>query len=800
MFQNSNTSTMQAQTLLIIDDEPSNLCIVESYLEKAGFNLLLALSGEESLLIAKKALPDLILLDVMMSGMNGFETCLQLKKAPETREIPVIFMTALDNMEDKLKGFDVGAVDYITKPLNEKEVLARISTHLQLRSLQKDLQDKNQRLQEEIQRCTTAELAQRESETQFQVIFNNAYVAISLMNVTANYLQVNEEFIRLLGYSAAELEQVRCQDITHPDDQALSEQNLSRIRHREITSCAFDKHFIRKDGSMFLGSNWLAGLYDEDTQCCYGFVCVITDLTEREQTYAKIQTLSRAVEQTHSAVVITDNTGCIEFVNPAFTEATGYSTEEAVGAYPNILKSGYQDQAFYTNMWVTLKSGELWQGELVNKRKDGTIYWEYVTISPIKDEQDRIINFIAVKKDITERKAAEIALQEAKEKAEIASQAKSAFLANMSHEIRTPMNAILGFTEILNGMITDPTQQDYLKTIQNSGETLLDLINDILDLSKVEAGKMQLDETPVNLIKVFQEIAQMFKPKTQAKGLDFQVDIAQALPEWLLLDETRIRQILINLLGNAIKFTQQGVIRLSLIIHDLDIKNHVCSLEFSVQDSGIGIPLEQQENMFKAFEQQAGQSQAKYGGTGLGLAICQQLAMLMKGEIQVSSQVGKGSIFTINLDKLKILHPPSKRLKAHQPEQDVNFAPATILIVDDQMVNRKLLDLQLKKYGFKNLHANNGEEALFIIEETQPDLILLDMIMPIMNGMETIQQLKQNPKTRALPVIAVTADAITDEAKAFSQLCDGAVTKPIAKSELLEMLKSFLTIETQTQT
>jgi signal transduction histidine kinase/CheY-like chemotaxis protein len=389
--------------------------------------------------------------------------------------------------------------------------------------------------------------------------------------------------------------------------------------------------------------------------------------------------------------------------------------------------------------------------------------------------------------------AKDAALQAARE-AERANRSKSAFLANMSHEIRTPMNAILGFTDILAGLVQDRQQREYLKSIQTSGKSLLTLINDILDLSKVEAGKLELIYSAVNLHDLCAEMKPLFSQKLAEKNLEFVLDIDPGLPPALIVDEVRLRQILINLIGNAVKFTDQGRIRLAARCEYPDGARSTPDLVLEVEDSGIGIPAEQQTTIFGAFEQRSGQSPDRYGGTGLGLAICKRLVELMDGEIRLDSEEGRGSCFGVRLRKIRVasVSELSARDSANVDLDAISFTPATLLLVDDIAVNRDLLRGYLSRYAFQLLEAENGRDAVELARQRQPDLVLMDMRMPVMNGYEASRTLKQHDSTRNIPVIALTASAMEQDAREIGDLCDGYLRKPVSQQELVLELGRFL--------
>ena len=393
-----------------------------------------------------------------------------------------------------------------------------------------------------------------------------------------------------------------------------------------------------------------------------------------------------------------------------------------------------------------------------------------------------------------ELEAAKEAAEHSAEEAESANQAKSAFLANMSHEIRTPMNAILGFTEILGGLIDAPQQREYLSSIQSSGKSLLTLINDILDLSKVEAGKFELEYSGTNPRQVFSEMKQIFSQKVSEKGLEFQVEIDPDLPEALILDEVRLRQILVNLVGNAVKFTESGHVRLAVRNRYPERDHSTLDMIFEVKDTGIGIPEEQRESIFGAFEQQKDQIHAKFGGTGLGLSISKRLVELMGGEIYVTSEVGKGSTFHVNIKNVTVASVSDLRtLEAPAIDVDaVIFDRATILITDDIEVNRNLVKGYLEQYDFNLLEAENGEEAIKVCKEQRPDMVLMDMKMPVMDGFEATQKIKQDDEIKDIPVVALTASAMKQSEDEIKGMCDGYLRKPVSKLELVAELTLWL--------
>lgn len=380
----------------------------------------------------------------------------------------------------------------------------------------------------------------------------------------------------------------------------------------------------------------------------------------------------------------------------------------------------------------------------------------------------------------------------AEEQAEKASQAKSIFLANMSHEIRTPMNSIIGFTDILSDLITESDYRYYIEAIRTSAGSLLSLINDILDISKVEAGKMELETAPMSLDELFAEMKTIFSGKVDEKGIALITEVDSSVPAVLELDKTRLRQIILNLTSNAVKFTHKGAITIRAAAQKE--KESSIRLSITVEDTGIGIKQDQFDQIFGAFNQARGQKFNEYGGTGLGLAISQRLAGLMRGEIAVKSTYGTGTVFTVTLPGVKTSEETAliRETRALVEPETIQFRRSRILIVDDMKVNRNLLKLFLKKENLLLLEAENGIEAITQTLDNKPDLILMDMQMPEMNGYECSRTLKNNADTQDIPIIAITASVMKEDEDLALQYCDDILAKPVVRKELYTKLTEYI--------
>jgi two-component system, sensor histidine kinase and response regulator len=653
--------------ILAVDDKEENLLAIEQVLESPEINLVKALSGNEALALMFDYDFALVLLDVQMPGMDGFETAELMRNSHKTRHIPIIFVTAISKEKKHIfRGYDTGAVDYLFKPIEPEILQSKVNVFIDLFKQKNALEELTLKLENTISELLKSKENLTQSEQKYRDIFQNVNEGIFVMH--------------------------RGKILFHNP----------------------------KASQIFLSKN--------------------TDICNRP---------------------------FLDFVHPEFHD---------------IVK----------NKFLKLSGRSLQEQRLAVKIIDGNERQKWIEVNAVPinwESQNALLTFMS---DISARKEAELEMKRAKKMAEQANLAKSQFLANMSHEIRTPLNGIIGMAELLLMSDHEIELRERIEAIKISGESLLDIINDILDLSKIEARKFELDHVDFSLRDVIEKITRPLAAKAAQKKVELILDIGNCVFDYYRGDPVRLRQVLFNLAGNAVKFTDQGEI--VLLVKQGKRSGNKIELIFSITDTGIGIPEIQMQNLFKLFSQGDSTTSRKYGGTGLGLAISKSLVEMMNGEITVESAYKKGSTFSFNvwLEKSKKITPESiSQLKPALLDKRV-------LIVDDNFTNRNIIKGFLKHFGISYAEASNGKQALSLIIESirasKPfDILLLDYHMPEMDGLETLKAISSDSQIQPIPeIILLSSDDITiKRAKLKRYGIKNYLIKPVFQTDLFRVLNQI---------
>jgi len=526
----------------------------------------------------------------------------------------------------------------------------------------------------------------------------------------------------------------------------------------------------------------------------YAEEIVKEQIAEISQRAKELDFQKRALDE-HAIVSITDVAGNITYANDKFCDISGYSREYLLGQNHRIVNSGEHPQEMFTALWSTITNGETWYGEIKNKKKNGEFYWVNATIVPFLDDSGHPFQYVAIRTDITAEKHKENALREATEKAETANVAKSEFLASMSHEIRTPMAGVLGIADILLEGELGEEQRKSILQIKGAGQSLVVILNDILDLSKIQAGKLEIEIIDFDLHSLISDSLELLYPRASEKDIALGSKIGPDLPIGLNGDPTRIRQVLVNLLGNAVKFTEQGSVTLSADVVERHGDDVV--IRFEIIDTGIGIAEGRRNGLFQEFSQLDASTARKYEGTGLGLAISKRLVDLMGGEIGVESVDGKGSTFWFTVAG-RIVEIENKRSKDRL--RDVEFRavrPLRILLAEDNDLNQMIITAVLDKFGHTVTVVDDGRTAVEAVRDSDFDIVLMDVRMPEMDGPDATRIIRQQTGPKAsIPIVAVTADAIVENRDGYFEAgMNACVTKPINQSELLRAINEVLNEE-----
>lgn len=634
-----------------------------------------------------------------------------------------------------------------------------------------------------------AEEALQASETRFRRVFSSNIVGMLFTDFSGEITDANDRLLEILGYSREDLRSGRINwaAMTPPEYLDRDRQAMQEIMQTGVID-PWEKEYYRKDGSRVPVLIGVALFSQVDTQC----VCVVLDISELKQTEQKLGAAFRELAAFRSAidqsaiVAITDRRGVITSVNERFCQISGFSEAELLGRTHSVTGSDYHPPEFFRNLWKTISQGQLWRGEVCNRTKDGRTYWVDTVITPFLDEHGKIAQYLAIRFDITERKRVEAQLNEAKDRAEAATRAKSAFLANMSHEIRTPMNAILGMSYLALQSDLNPKERNYVEKVHRSAQLLLGILNDILDFSKIEAGKLSLEITNFRLDDVLADLSSLVGLKASEKRLEFLFDLSPTLPNALVGDPLRLGQILVNLCNNAVKFTESGEIVVACQV--VQETAQTVLLQFSVRDTGIGMTTEQQRLVFESFTQADSSTTRKYGGSGLGLAISKSLTQMMGGELWVSSAPGAGSTFSFTARF-------QKQVARNLAQKVTDLAMYHVLVVDDNQASREIFVKLLQNFGITATAVEDGPAGLQELYRAEAeghpyDVAVIDWFMPQLNGIEVTRCIQQEGKLRYPPPVIMTTAWGRENIMQHSQDLQlaGLLVKPVTPSTLLDSM------------
>lgn len=632
----------------------------------------------------------------------------------------------------------------------------------------------------------------KEERDQLEITLESIGDAIITTDLAGYVTMMNPVAEKLTGWSNNEALGKKLKEVFHIIDND-SNQPLDDILAPVFTmglsqGLRRNSVLLARNGKRHFASACASPIKDK-SQKMVGAVVVFRDINRLKRNEDKIRRLSLIVEQSFSAIIIFDTKGIIRYVNPCFTRLTGYQVHELVGKPLNQLHTLPLNME---EIYTALEGGKEWRGEVSFHNNQLEPSWWSIYCAPVIDEEGMVRSYFSIVQDISERKLGEEKLKKAKEAAEVASQAKAEFLANMSHEIRTPLNAIIGMTSLSLLANPEPDLRENLEVIKMAGDALLKIIDNILDFSKIEAGKLTIEKIDFNLYELVQKIIAIHKVRAQEKNLLLLHYIDPAVPVWVNGDPYRIQQVFNNLIANALKFTEQGRVEIKLQL--LETLENSIILQALVADTGIGIDVAQQEQVFEGFYQADSSIRRTYGGTGLGLNISKNIVEMMGGNIWVESDVGLGSNFFFTL-QLGISNPQKPQPDYSQlltlPSQD-KIPALSILVVEDSEVNQLVIVNLLRAWGHQVAVANNGVEALELLEKDSYDLILMDILMPTMDGLETTRSIRKREEGTGhhIPIIALTAYAIYgDREKFLAAGMDDYLAKPVRMEELYQALE-----------
>lgn len=632
------------------------------------------------------------------------------------------------------------------------------------------------------------------SEVEFGFLLDSLPDGLFLVTQEGAIAYANTAATHLFGYSISEL-LGKSIDMLVPDETRKSHLSLRRSTgargHDRGLGANLALKGRKKDRSIFPADVALKNIPGKSGTYT---ICSVRDVTERVKLSRRLREsdliLSDLADNSRASVYMLDLDGRYTRVNKWLCERSNKKESEWIGKRIDEMYPPDVAKALVANTDGVLETGESYHG--IEQVTVGNEVHHSLTIKfALHDVDGKITGVCGISTDISKTIEQEAQLKDAKRLAEAANLAKSEFIANMSHEIRTPMNAILGFASMAEKRTDDSELKRFLKNIQHSGNNLLALINDILDISRLDTGRIVVSPESVVLSDFLNDLKSIFEYEARNKGISFIIDVSPGLPGMVEFDKKRVRQILLNLIGNAIKFTNSGEVCVSCHMSIDGPGNGLQTLSFEVADTGMGLTTEARKSIFNLFEKGQG---TMFSGTGLGLPISKRLATLMGGQITVSSVPGKGSTFCFVLPGVAV----SPIIDIQSPTtvpldvDAVRFEPGTVLVVDDSAINRELVSEYLSDFDLSVLEAENGAIALDIIAANSVDIVLMDIKMPVLGGLEATKRIRENPESNSLAVLAMTASLSREDESGIKELVDGFLIKPVKQSVLIEALAAHM--------
>jgi len=787
-----NTGMPEEDVILIVDDTPTNLEVLLDLLEAAGFKVVIAEDGERAIALAEYAPPDLILLDILMPGMDGFETCRRLKANPATEEIPIIFLTAVSDNVDKVKGLNLGAVDYITKPLNHEEVLARVNTHVRLQKLTRRLTEQNERLETEIQQRQQIEQereqafrALQRSEARFKRLIESNVIGVIFSRLDGSITEANDAFLQIVGHDRADLEagNLNWQMLTPPEYIHLNQAAVAELNHTGAFS-AFEKEYFHKDGHripVMVGG----ALLDESQQATIGFVL---DLTQSKQAEDKIREQAALLNITTDAILVRSLDNKIQYWNKGAEHVYGWSVEEAIGQNVNQLLYRPDKLQQLEIIQRSLVESGAWQGELhqVNKQGKEIIVASRWTL--MHDAQGQPKSLLTVNTDITEKKQLEQQFLRTQRLESLGTLA-----GGIAHDLNNILTPILSTAQLLQLKFpnADEKSQHLLEIIETNTKRGADLVKQVLQFARGTEGKRAI----VQMKHLIYEVKQIVE-KTFPKSIQLMTCVEPEL--WLVSgDATHLHQVLMNLVVNARDAMPNGGM-LTISAKNLLVDEHYAHINLdasvgahigiTVKDTGTGMSAKTVDRIFEPFftTKDIGK------GTGLGLSTVRGIVKSHRGFIDVLTKVGEGTEFNVFLPAVE--GPVSPRVESSNASSGNT---EWILVVDDEPQILETTKFALEAHNYHVLVANSGSEAISLCTQYKQKIAiaLIDMMMPSMDGMATIESLQKiNPQIK---IIVVSGFVPNDKSRETSSI-ENFIAKPYTIYELLQTLKAVLGQPVQT--